>query len=204
VDKFTSVRELVAKYGVIGSIAILMPFFAPYINEFLDTRQKKLLDAALARHRTVVFRHADATANDLKKDLRIIAATKTLTNDQALYIMRAGMGYQSIFKISWLDDYLSDRGNGIKDTYFHRQAIKLELVRQSQEYINKLNSFSHKDLGRLGDYVASNFPMDEFLNRIYLIVFDENLSHKEKVKSSLHLMLDMQNTIWSIAAEKMN
>ena len=180
-----------------------MPFFAPYASEFLDTRQQRLLDEALIRNRIVTFREVRNITDQLKRDLLIASSTTVLGDEQAISVMKSMMGYQSIYHVEWLRDFVAIRNNKILDTRRNRQVIRLALFRQGLAYVGSLNDFSHNKLGRLGAFVSSKFPMDTFLDGIYAITFSTELTEAEKSAATLHLMLSMEGDLWVIAADEM-
>ena len=199
-NQLNSLGDFIRKYGILGSIAILTPFVMPYINSYLMDRQKSMIDDALDRNRVYTFREVRGIVAGLRHDMRVVSGTKVLDDEQALYIMKTAVGFQSIHKIKWIVAYLTEHyTQGTCNPKRAKNAIKVELYRQSHIYINGLNLFSHPVLGRLGDYVANNFPMNDFLERVYCIACDKTLTPTTKGEDILSIMLSMQNDLWDKA-----
>lgn len=199
----------IKKYGIAGVVVATVPLMTPYLDKYFDNKasiKTKLMvseikDDMLSEIQ-VMFDKQTALAVDSH------ARTK-LTNQQALYLMQTAVGYQSIHKIEWLKQYLI-RYNSHEainqNRYVIERAMRAELTRQSSIYMRRLNEFVHPKLGRLGDFVNSHFPMEDFLNGISAIVFehacrDDCTTFYDDV---MFYMLEMQNSLWYEAERQMN
>lgn len=78
-----------------------------------------------------------------------------------------------------------------------KSQIKAELIRIStEEYITPLNKYNTK-VWLLGTWVGNNFPMDEFLEEIYEVIFREDSDIDRKLSDITTLMKSYQNELWS-------
>lgn len=85
---------------------------------------------------------------------------------------------------------LADRKERIK------AQINAELTRISyEEYIKPLNKYNTK-VWLLWDWVSNNFPMEDFLEEIYDVVFNEDKNIDRKLSDISTVMKSYQNELW--------
>ena len=197
----------IKKYGLVTVMIATLPFILPYIDKYLSNKTRGQTEAFVYKIKAEIVSDIEKIIDE-QTAVAIKAHAKTrLDDEQALYLMKTAVGYQSIHKIEWLQRYLEGLNvNTFKDIeYTIKSAIRGELTRQSNVYIDALNQFTHPKLGNLGNFVATHFDMDEFLDGVYNIVFTTDCSDCETMYNTvMYHMLNVQNELWSEAEKEMS
>jgi hypothetical protein len=198
--------ELFKKYGVAGVLAAVIAMGFPYVEQYISMETNQSTQIFVHKMKAEILQDIQRML-DKQTAIAVDAHAKTkLSDKQAIYLMKTAVGYQSIYKVEWLKDYLKNN----KDYILHnktmiRNAIRAELVRQSSIYVEALNGFVHPKIGRLGDFVNDNFDMVTFLEGIYLIVFASDCAECETTYTAImYHMLDAQNDLWYKAEQRMS
>ncbi|MCP4971957.1 MAG: hypothetical protein GY932_15380 [Arcobacter sp.] len=76
-----------------------------------------------------------------------------------------------------------------------KKSIKAELTRLSSVYVNSLNQYNVDGRMALGDWIATNFPMEEFLEEVYDSVFSDQ-PNPMKLVDIQTTMISYQNQMW--------
>ena len=77
-----------------------------------------------------------------------------------------------------------------------KETIKIQLIKISREYyIDPLNYFTFKKW-LVGQWIWENFPMDKFLEKIYITFFNTKLSKTKKIEMFINTMRNEQNEMW--------
>lgn len=198
--------ESVKKYGPLTGLVLLVPFTLPYLDKYMESQSSYRTEAFVQLVKEDIVSEISKKIDAQTAEVRSAHGRKLLNDKEALYLMRTAVGYQSIYKVEWLKKYLSlyrlEELGISKSTV--RTAIKAELVRQSNIYVDVLNSFQHPKLGSLGAFVAKEFPMDMFLEGLYLIVESSPCLDCDILYDNvMYYMLDAQNDLWRIAEKRM-
>lgn len=200
------IPEYVRKYGVVAVSVALVPLAIPYIDKYLESTQEAKVSALVYKVKKEVVDEIKIAINQQTAEVRLAHGRKNLTEKEALYLMRTAVGYQSIYKVDWMKKFLSPytpQDAQLAQSRI-RVAIRAELVRQSNIYIEALNTFQHPKLGRLGQFVAESFSMDMFLEGLYLIVESSPCLNCDQLYDNImYYMLDAQNDLWQAAERKM-
>lgn len=100
-------------------------------------------------------------------------------------------------KLAFIEDRLEK--NNIKERRSRIESqIKAELEKISQDqYITPLNCYNTK-VWPLWDWVSDKFPMNDFLDEVYEVVFREDWDIKAKLKDIETLMRWYQNELWAL------
>jgi hypothetical protein len=209
IDVIRARAETIKKYGVTTIVIASIPFTLPYVDKYLDKRQaiavKRAVKQIAVEEREVIFAYVDNKTKSIKEDLIKYMSKTKLTDELSIEIMKNAIGFQSVHKREWLISFMSDMDVELKrNEEYAKKAIKAELIRQTNLYVAFLNNFVHPKLGFLGDYVAKNFPMDNFLKEIYRIVLDENIGNiRYRADIIMSIMLTMQNDLLENARKDM-
>ena len=198
--------ESVKKYGALTGLVLLLPFLFPYLDKYLEGQNNSRVEAMVQKVKKEIIDDIKIAINQQTAEVRLAHGRKNLTDKEALYLMRTAVGYQSIYKVDWMKKFLSlytTQDAQIAQTRI-RTAIRAELIRQSNIYIEALNTFQHPKLGGLGQFVAESFPMDMFLDGLYLIVESSPCLNCDQLYDNvMYYMLDAQNDLWQVAERKM-
>lgn len=199
------IPEYIRKYGAVAVLVALVPLALPYIDKYLESTQDAKINALVYKVKKEVVDEIKVAINQQTSEVRLAHGRKNLADKEALYLMKTAVGYQSIYKVDWMKKYLSLYT--VQDAQLSqariRLAIRAELIRQSNIYVEALNMFQHHKLGNLGQFVAEEFPMDTFLEGLYLIVESSPcLSCDQLYDNVLYYMLDAQNDLWQVVERK--
>jgi len=119
-----------------------------------------------------------------------------LTNEQILEVAKARVWLTSEKKLDFIRKRL-EKNNLRERKEIIKKQIATELWRRSEEYTVFLNQFT-SPVWLVGDWINNNFPMEDFLNELYDIIFrdcDENKIHL-KVEDCRFVMSAYQNELW--------
>lgn len=200
------IPEYVRKYGIVAMLVALVPLAVPYIDKYLESTQEAKVSALGYKVKKEIVDEIKIAINQQTAEVRLAHGRKNLTEKEALYLMRTAVGYQSIYKVDWLKKFLSPytpQDAQLAQSRI-RVAIRAELIRQSNIYIEELNTFQHPKLGRLGQFIAESFSMDTFLEGLYLIVESNSCLNCDQLYDNImYYMLDAQNDLWQVAERRM-
>lgn len=200
------IPEYVRKYGTVAMLVALVPLAVPYIDKYLESTQEAKVSALGYKVKKEIVDEIKIAINQQTAEVRLAHGRKNLTEKEALYLMRTAVGYQSIYKVDWLKKFLSPytpQDAQLAQSRI-RVAIRAELIRQSNIYIEELNTFQHPKLGRLGQFIAESFSMDTFLEGLYLIIESNScLDCDQLYDNIMYYMLDAQNDLWQVAERRM-
>ena len=168
---------LIKKYGVLGSMIVLLPFIEPYLTKYIS-------DAATKKFSNIVKKEIyECSSKDNKLETEVIhKVAKTIVAHQSVHKVEA------IRKI--LNTFPRIRGN----EHRIKLAIRNELIMQSGLYIRFLNKFApHPKIGYIGDYIKNNFDMDSFLENVYTLALAEfEMEGYDKCDDIMQYMLSVQ------------
>jgi len=186
--------ETVKRYGVAGLVVILVPFFTPYIEDYLSKQQEDTM-RIIARE----------IGTDLKTSIvRHIDKSNKVDVDTLVTITRLSVAKQSIHKVKFIKELLNKyEGCEVENSDRIKSKIKTELYRQSAIYVTFLNKFEDPVIGRIGDYIASEFPMTIFLEGVNAIALDTESSVDVRSDDIMVYMLDIQDTFFTEMERKM-
>lgn len=143
------------------------------------------------------FKKENREIHDVQISKISLAVAQTRLSDvQSIEIIREKMWFYSEKKIEFIRDILK-RQDITKNKERIKRDIKVELMEVSAKYIESLNNFISPQ-GNLGDILSSKFPMDEFLDRVYDIVFKEGNTDAEiidKIEDIRSTMKHYQNMV---------
>lgn len=205
-DFFTSILDF-AKNAWSQAVLIVMIFFQWYvINQQLkrsmlkDETNKSLIEITVKQN-NLIWNLAE-NLKELKVELSkntekvLWSVWKTIIDEKLMiYVGRRCVRSACIEKLDFLDNMLS------LDDITHNQEekkkqIASELKRFSRDlYLDPLNDFTTKRWP-LGDWIATTFPMTNFLEEIYKIFFNTQIERFKKRKMFLNIMEIYQNNLW--------
>lgn len=111
---------------------------------------------------------------DLVKEIRwlkMYIGRSVLEDTQIVQVTKNAMRRQSRDKLKYLRDILVV--NNIQARMERiKYNIKAEFERQTWYYVTTLNQYPTR-LGLAGRYIKDNFPMEQFLNDVYAIFFED-------------------------------
>ena len=196
----------VKKYGPLTGLVLLIPVLLPYWDKYQDSQNNHRVALMVQTVKTEIVNDIASRIDAQTAEARASHGRMNLTDKEALYLMKTAVGYQSIYKVDWMKKYLSLYT--VQDAQLVqsriRVAIRAELIRQSNVYTEALNTFQHPKLGRLGQFVVENFPMDVFLDGLYLIIESSPCLNCDQLYDNImYYMLDAQNDLWQVAERKM-
>jgi len=186
--------ETVKRYGVAGLVVILVPFFTPYIEDYMSKQQEDTM-RVIARE----------IGTDLKTSIvRHIDKSNKVDVDTLVTITRLSVAKQSIHKVKFIKELLNKyKGCEVDNSDRIKSKIKTELYRQSAIYVTFLNKFEDPVIGRIGDYIAAEFPMTVFLEGVNVIALDTEISVDVRSDDIMVYMLDIQDTFFTEMEHKM-
>ena len=198
--------ESVKRYGVLTGLVLLVPFLLPYLDKYMEGQNNARVDAMVQVVKTDIINDIAKRIDAQTAEARAAHGRMTLTAPEAIYLMKTAVGFQSIYKVEWMKAYL--RAYKPSDVQMAmgrvRMAIRAELIRQSNIYVEALNGFQHPKLGSLGTFVWNEFPMDSFLKGLYEIVESADcLDCDVLYENIMYYMLDAQNELWRVAEGRM-
>lgn len=155
--------ETIQEYGYWAAFWAVIVWMLWYLLRNHTEQQKKLVDE-MAKLRKELQIMTDR--------LSIAVGKTTLTPSQITTVMRNAIWRQSQPKLDYLKRLLVE--NSIQERKDRlKENIKTELIRYSNAYVEDLNQYNTK-LWLAGDYVKKEFPMDDFVNKLYSIFFEEH------------------------------
>ena len=118
-----------------------------------------------------------------------------LPEDKILEVAKKYVWWASQDKIDFLSSMLDiDDIEHWQDE--KKETIKIQLIRISREYyIDPLNYFSFKK-GLVWQWIRENFPMDSFLEKIYITFFNTKITKTKKIETFINTMRNEQNNMW--------
>ncbi len=159
-------------------------------NVLIEFAKEALLAPVL-----IWFMYQNRNQNDKLMRHVALAAWKTiLSKDQAVEVAASMVKAASIDKIDFIrrrieKNNLKNREENVK------KSIKAELTRLSSVYVNSLNQYNVDGRMALGDWIATNFPMEEFLEEVYDSVFSDQ-PNPMKLVDIQTTMISYQNQMW--------
>ena len=196
----------VKKYGPLTGLVLLIPVLLPYWDKYQESQNNHHIALIVQKVKAEIVSDIASRIDAQTAEVRASHGRMNLTDKEALYLMKTAVGYQSIYKVDWMKKYLSPYS--VADIQMAmgrvRTAIRAELIRQSNIYVEALNTFQHPKLGALGKFVADEFPMEEFLKGLYAIVESSPCLDCDVLYDNImYYMLDAQNVLWQVAERKM-
>lgn len=146
-------------------------------------------------------RHFEGLIRTLEHSLekiRLSAGRTTLTNEQAVDLVRSKLWYATQSKIDYIERVLEENHIDTRQEQIKRQ-IRSELERLTRKYVSELNEYNCA-IFALGDWVWTNFDFAPFLEEIFAIVLrprnpsldpDEEIAYK--LRDILATMREYQN-----------
>lgn len=133
----------------------------------------------------------------------------SLSNEQIVSIAKSRVWYASEKKLDFIKKRL--KKNNLKEREeIIRKQIRTELDRISIDYIDELNWYT-SSLGLVGDWVGENFPMEDFMEEIFDVVFSprkEGYTVEKCIASKIddcsYVMKSYQMTLWEEMKKKLN
>lgn len=149
--------HILKKYGFTGLLAIISPFLIPIGIDWASNAQRdailKPLDKRLASMEAeIMFNRTLAASNDMK--------TMVLSNDWNT-LVRHRVRSQSLDKVKEIMVILESAPRTTEtDKSRLWTRVKNILFRNTNIYVNELNTYRHPVVGNVGRYLAIMFPMD--------------------------------------------
>lgn len=130
----------------------------------------------------------------IKTEISKAIGKTRLTKDQILEVAKSRVWLTSEKKLDFIRKRLE------KNNLYNRRDIVIkqvttEMNRRSEEYIDFLNQFT-TNVWLLWDWIAEHFPMEDFLQEVFDIIFKENVDILQKVEDIRWLMMWYQNELW--------
>ena len=166
----------------------------------------KQIDEWFDKFLTMFKIHATEDNDNFKSIQREIsrAVWKTkLTNEQIIEIAKARVWLTSEKKLDFIKKRLEKNNLKARKEIIQKQ-IRTELERRSEEYIVFLNQFT-TPVWLLWDWISDNFPMDNFMNELFDVIFrDDNEWHTlTKLEDCRFIMSAYQNELWQKLKSKL-
>lgn len=118
----------------------------------------------------------------------------SLTNEQLIEIARNRVWQTSEKKLDFIKKRLEKNNLKIRRNIIEKQ-ITTELSRRSDEYIDFLNQFT-SSVWNVWEWIAKNFPMDDFLKEVFDVVFREDDNNLRKIEDIRFLMMQYQKDLF--------
>nr|WP_159465179.1 hypothetical protein [Scandinavium goeteborgense] len=118
------------------------------------------------------------------------ATIDNISPDMTINYVRAMVWYHSRGKLQELRSILMN--DDLKQKERIEIRIKNMLQHRSSAYIREFNSL-HAPVKNLGNWYQDNFDFNNFLQDVYLIVFEEKLNVDEKIRNITDVMEEYQN-----------
>lgn len=181
------------RYGVIGGLITVAPFFYPHIMEAITNTQRDSIVKPIERK-------IDKLNQEMLKN-RALSVTNNskslmLANDWNI-LARHRIRSQSLDKVRDIKLIWSnyDRNNELERKRLWT-ITKNILYRNTAIYVNNMNNYRHPIVGEMGAYLASSFPMRKdknreyrpdysFLSVVYRIVIEEQSTDPEIMEENL-------------------
>lgn len=201
---------VIKKYGVLGLAVVTFPFWQPYLDAYLDKGTEEAVARAVKSNLepfcTQAARLQNAVIDMETLMINCKGGAKALKANDIDYIARKAVGMQSIIKVKEIKRLIQTYPRDTKhDKVRLRLKIKEVLIRNSMIYVNDLNAYQHRAIGRIGKYIWDEFPMDEFLVVVYSLTADSAPENKliYMTDDLMAYMLDIQNTFFIDMLDKM-
>lgn len=191
------------KYGIKGVIVLALTMVAPYAGSIYEDYTQ----AAISKTMDSKLEPMNTKMDDIVKMVANCKNSVPLLKSNHLdYIARMAVAKQSIHKVKEIKQVLRDNPKRVfikpQDKEYYEKRIKSKireiLVRNSKVYVNDLNNYQHQNLGRVGDYIWNEFPMDEFTKAIDILTVYSTCADIEMIGEDVMIyMLDAQDIFFT-------
>ncbi len=198
----------------IGMTLVLLWVIIPMFRNMLkaQTEQNKALIAetknwfknitdALVIHMTEDKENFDKIVDKVWEVTKSIGKT-SLSDEQIVVVAKTSVWYWSEKKLKYIKKVLEKNWLTERRTTIEKQ-LRTELDRLSMQYIEELNGYT-SSVGLVWNWVWDNFPMDEFMKELYLVIFAPKKDNKTKdecisikVEDCSFIMKDYQNFLFN-------
>ena len=168
--------NMVKRHGILGVLIVLAPTVAQpvwdYANSLISNRQAEAVHNEIQPFYKIL---EDIQLSLMKNRSMIISSVGKikLTPKDIDYIARMAVARQSIIKVREIRSYMYTLRDGkidlrkeIENDRF-RLKIREILIRNCKVYQQDLNRYTNENIGLIGDYIYYEFPMEDFLKRVY-------------------------------------
>lgn len=152
---------LVKKYGVIGVAVLLFPFVEPAATKYWNDQKAKELNkikTEFTRSVKTEIYNCSSKSNKVETDTLHEIARVALER-QSMHEVRALKDIMRVY--NWREEKNEER---------IKTKIRNMLIAQRTVSVEFLNKFApHPKVGRVGDYIRDNFPMESLIEDICAI-----------------------------------
>ena len=186
------------RYGLKGALVLVLSLVTPYIGTLVDSYMNDKYVSALKSNLAPLIDRLDMLDYRLST---LRSGSKYLSADDIVYIARMAVAKQSINKIQEIHHLLDTHSHGAGISRLAKRRLNshvLEvLMRNSAVYVVALNKFQQRNIGRVGDYIVKEFPMDDFVTGVYDIIYTVGLTDAQIESDILLYMLEYQQEFFT-------
>jgi len=204
--------SLIEEHGLKGAMILVLSFLTPYIGNVLDGYIEDNLIMAVHREFIPITTELKTIKKEVAENRKALIKTVgslVLSPSDIDYIARMAVAKQSIHKVKQIKSLLERNPQPTDGRYLFweermEKKIKNILVTNSQVYVRDLNHYQSVNVGFIGDYIWNEFPMNEFLDRVYEIALKSDVTDSGIIADDIMTyMLDIQNKFFNEMLIKM-